>query len=104
MRKPRLRNALWVLVTTAAFAFAHDGLTQSTKGGGWQKLNAPFDVVEASIADIHQAMRDGELTARQLVQLYIDRIEAYDKQGPAVIAARQHRHHLSTTEHQSRTR
>jgi len=43
-----------------------------------------FNVVEATISDIHRAMHAGELTARQLVQLYLDRIEAYDKQGPAV--------------------
>ena len=45
-----------------------------------------FDVVEASIGDIHQAMVEGRLTARQLVELYLERIEAYDKQGPAVNA------------------
>ncbi len=45
-----------------------------------------FDVVEASIADMHAAMRAGDLTARQLVQSYLDRIEAYDKQGPALNA------------------
>ncbi len=45
-----------------------------------------FDVVEASIAEIHEAMLDGRLTARQLVELYLERIEAYDKQGPALNA------------------
>lgn len=39
-------------------------------------------VKEASIADIHKAMKAGELTARELVQMYLDRIEAYDKKGP----------------------
>ncbi|MBD3858020.1 MAG: amidase [Acidobacteria bacterium] len=43
-----------------------------------------FDVLEASISEIHDAMRTGSLTARELVQLYLDRIEAYDKQGPAL--------------------
>ena len=43
-----------------------------------------FNVVEATIGDIHRAMHAGELTARQLVQLYLDRIEAYDKQRSAV--------------------
>ncbi len=41
-----------------------------------------FDVVEASISDIHEAMRDGRVTARQLVERYLARIEAYDRQGP----------------------
>jgi Asp-tRNA(Asn)/Glu-tRNA(Gln) amidotransferase A subunit family amidase len=45
-----------------------------------------FDVVEATIADIHQRMQEGRLTARQLVEQYLARIEAYDKQGPAVNA------------------
>jgi Asp-tRNA(Asn)/Glu-tRNA(Gln) amidotransferase A subunit family amidase len=50
-------------------------------------LTAPdFDVVEATIADIHRAMEANEITARELVQLYLDRIEAYDKAGPAVNA------------------
>ncbi len=45
-----------------------------------------FDVVEASIAEIHAAMQAGTLTARELVQRYLERIEAYDKQGPALNA------------------
>jgi amidase len=43
-----------------------------------------FRVVEATIADIHAAYRDGSLTARQLVQGYLDRIDAYDKKGPSI--------------------
>src|SRR3989304_2647320 len=38
------------------------------------------------MAEIHPAMAAGRLTARQLVQLYLDRIAAYDKQGPALNA------------------
>src|SRR5882757_8408917 len=44
----------------------------------------PFEIVEATIDDIHMAMRAGKLTARQLVQGYLDRINAYDKQGPTI--------------------
>ncbi len=43
-----------------------------------------FDVIETAIADIHAAYQAGELTARQLVQIYLDRIEAYDQNGPAI--------------------
>ena len=43
-----------------------------------------FDVAETTIADIHAAFRSGALTARQLVQIYLDRIEAYDQAGPAI--------------------
>src|SRR5262245_33764343 len=45
-----------------------------------------FNIVEATIADIHAAYQAGSLTARRLVQLYLDRIAAYDKQGPAINA------------------
>ena len=44
----------------------------------------PFRLVETTIADIHSAYRDGRLTARQLVRMYLDRIEAYDKKGPSI--------------------
>ena len=43
-----------------------------------------FNVVETTIADIHAAFENGTLTARQLVQMYLDRIEEYDQQGPAI--------------------
>jgi Asp-tRNA(Asn)/Glu-tRNA(Gln) amidotransferase A subunit family amidase len=41
-----------------------------------------FTLLEATIADVHAAMSAGRLTCRELVQGYLDRIEAYDKQGP----------------------
>src|SRR6516165_3530571 len=44
----------------------------------------PFQIMEATIDDIHMAFRSGRLTARQLVQGYLDRINAYDKQGPNI--------------------
>jgi Asp-tRNA(Asn)/Glu-tRNA(Gln) amidotransferase A subunit family amidase len=46
----------------------------------------PFEVEEASIAEIHAAMKVGALTCRDLVNDYIRRIEAYDKNGPGVNA------------------
>jgi amidase len=44
----------------------------------------PFNLLEATIEDIRSAYRSDELTCRQLVQMYLDRIEAYDKQGPVI--------------------
>lgn len=43
-----------------------------------------FDVIEATIPSVHAAMDARRLTCRQLVQAYLDRIAAYDKQGPAL--------------------
>ena len=48
-----------------------------------------FDVVryeEATIADIHGALSAKTLTCRALVQMYLERIAAYDKKGPALNA------------------
>lgn len=45
-----------------------------------------FEVLETTIGDIQSAYRAGRLTCRQLVQMYLDRIEAYDKRGPAINA------------------
>ena len=39
-----------------------------------------FDIMETTIADIHHHVRAGNLTFRQLVQMYLDRIEVYDQQ------------------------
>lgn len=46
----------------------------------------PFNVVETTFDDIHTAFKAGALTARQLVQIYLDRIAAYDKKGPRINA------------------
>src|SRR4030095_12800467 len=45
-----------------------------------------FRTDEATIADIHAALRARTLTCGALVQMYLDRIEAYDKKGPALNA------------------
>jgi Asp-tRNA(Asn)/Glu-tRNA(Gln) amidotransferase A subunit family amidase len=49
-----------------------------------KKTAAKFQVVETTIEDIHAAMAAGKLTARELVQAYLDRIAAFDKRGPAL--------------------
>jgi len=43
-----------------------------------------FRLQETTIADIQQAFADGSVTARQLVELYLNRIEAYDRNGPEI--------------------
>lgn len=46
----------------------------------------PFELLEATIMDIQAAMDAGKLTSKALVQMYLDRIEKYDEQGPAINA------------------
>ncbi|MCU0634847.1 MAG: amidase family protein [Gemmatimonadaceae bacterium] len=45
-----------------------------------------FDVMEATVAGVHSAFAARKLTCRALVQAYLDRIAAYDQQGPALNA------------------
>lgn len=47
---------------------------------------APFEVHEATIADLHAAMKAGRLTCRTLVEQYLRRIDVFDKNGPALNA------------------
>ena len=46
----------------------------------------PFEVQEATISQIHAAMKAGRLTCRGLVEQYVRRIDAFDKNGPALNA------------------
>lgn len=49
-----------------------------------QSQPRPFRLMEATIEEIHAAYKSGQLTSRKLVQLYLDRIEAYDQKGPTI--------------------
>ncbi|MER2133411.1 MAG: amidase [Arthrobacter sp.] len=43
-----------------------------------------FDVVEAGIAELREALESGKTTSEELVTAYLARIEAYDRSGPAL--------------------
>src|SRR5688500_16418475 len=46
---------------------------------------APFSIVEASISDMRDAMAQGRVTSRQIVQQSLDRIARYEARLNAVI-------------------
>ena len=49
--------------------------------------NTPqFEVFERSIADLQAALTSGDVTSTELVSLYLERIAAYDRQGPRLHA------------------
>ncbi|SEJ52030.1 amidase [Demequina mangrovi] len=66
------------LVVTASSAAAH----RPHQGPG-------FDPAGATIVELAAALDDGSLTAVGLLGFYLDRIEAYDDQGPTVNAVTQ---------------
>lgn len=45
-----------------------------------------FQLMEATIQDVQDAYKAKTLTARQLVQMYLDRVAAYDQKGPGINA------------------
>ena len=45
-----------------------------------------MNVVEASIADLRRALERGEITSVGLVEIYLDRIERFDRNGPRLNA------------------
>ena len=47
---------------------------------------AQIDLASASINDINTAFEAGTLNSEKLVQMYLNRIEAYNKKGPAINA------------------
>jgi amidase len=57
----------------------HAQRTSDTDAGS---LDVPFELHEATVADLQEAMDSGRLTARSITQAYLERIEALDKQGP----------------------
>src|SRR4051812_20603023 len=73
MRSRSLRSATSMLgVGAAVLVAAHLALIAKA-------VSAPrFHLEEARIADVHRAIRAKEITAEQLVQLYLKRIEAFN--------------------------
>jgi len=55
-------------------------------GPSTPSAQAPYEVAERSIIELHNAMADGRVTSRQLVEHYLARIKAYDDAGPGLNA------------------
>jgi amidase len=73
-----MRSVLFPMIAAAAvFALVVSAPTSAS---------AKFKLEEATIADVHQAFKSGELTAKKLVEMYLKRIEAYDQKGPKLNA------------------
>lgn len=78
----RRRNRLGALLVLCCAVIA--GCHASRSPGSTAQV--VFPVEEATIAGVHRAFASGRLTCRLLVAAYLDRIEAYDRLGPAFTA------------------
>ncbi len=81
-RRPALRAIPVGRVATGALAFALAAIPAAAPA----QRAASFRVEETTIAAIHAAFRAHTLTCHALVRAYLDRIDAYDKRGPAINA------------------
>jgi len=75
-----MKKFLLVLILTVA-VFAHPVPAQQPTGAA-----NSFQLVEASVPELQQALRTKLITSEQLVQMYLNRIAAYDKVGPTLNA------------------
>jgi amidase len=74
----------WSSLATARSTLAVWMTSASVHGQARFSEPFPLSMEEATIADVQRLMGSGRLTARQLVQMYLDRIEALDQQGPTL--------------------
>ena len=75
---------IWLsrLLAAGLIVAASLGAASLSKGGSFHLTWTD----EATVADFHAALAAHQITCRQLVQMYLDRIEAYDKKGPSLNA------------------
>ncbi len=72
-----------VMKGIGAAGLAGVGASSATAGTGDSE---GFDPIEATVADVHDAIESGEATARDIVEDYLSRIEVYDDAINSIIA------------------
>lgn len=87
-RRNFLRNGSLAGLTLSFWAYScspgnpKQNKTAAAKDAGTDN----FELNEATISNLQQKMQNGGYTSRQITQLYLDRIEAIDKNGPKLNA------------------
>ena len=76
MKKILFRLAVGLLALLLLLPYA--SAAEESKTPTLENLFTTADLMDATIADMLQAMEDGRLTSERLTQMYLDRIEAYD--------------------------
>ena len=72
-----LLMALTLLISAGGYAAAES--EETTKIQELHEIFTTGDLMDATIAELLTAMDEGRLTSERLVQMYLDRIEAYDE-------------------------
>src|SRR5262245_21191884 len=85
-RLPRRQRALYLLALAVLMATVYARPLSLAMSPAAQ----PFNVVEAGIPDLQQALSEGRLTSRQLVVAYLTRIALYEDQLKAIMIVNPH--------------
>ncbi len=85
-RRNFLKNTSFAGIVLPAFAVAAPDTVNAVESSFAEVAVADdtFDIIEATIADIQQRMAGKTLTAKELTAMYLKRIKAIDKSGPAI--------------------
>jgi Asp-tRNA(Asn)/Glu-tRNA(Gln) amidotransferase A subunit family amidase len=78
----RIARIAWLACALALLA----GGAGSLRAQQSPQSSAPFHLIEATIDGIHAELRSGRLSCVELVQAYLNRIDAYDQKGPTLNA------------------
>src|SRR4051794_3556322 len=81
--RTRLRNFSSALLVTTVLA---GGMAWRGSTALANPHDVPFRFMESTIVETQAALEAGTITSEQLVRMYLARINAYDKQGPAINA------------------
>ena len=89
-RRNFLKNgSLTTLSLTAIAASCNDATNNNDKtesSANTSQAKDDFELNEITIDELQQKMKDGTYTSRKITELYLQRIEAIDKKGPAINA------------------
>jgi len=80
---PRLQPRVATLLAAALLLAALVPGTHLEAELGAQEIGG-VELMEVTITEVHRGMRQGGLTARALVEAYLERIVAYDERGPTL--------------------
>jgi len=83
-RHTRLRNLLVASIVVVASSTTL--IWQQPTGVVLARSKVPFRFMEATVLETQEALKAGTVTSQELVQMYLARIAAYDKAGPAINA------------------
>ena len=81
-----MRDRSWIAKIAALLCVMGAANQSSTQAQTTALAPTTFHLLESTIDDVHSALRAKRTTCRALVELYLKRIEAYDKAGPRLNA------------------